>query len=46
MDVLVRTPSCVEVIGSKAAILAEDVMHVTYSVRKKKVAMGPKIPAY
>lgn len=47
MDVLLRTPSCVEVIGRKAAILAEDVMHVTCTRKKKeRVAMGPKIPAY
>lgn len=43
MDVLLRTPSCVEVIGRKAAILAEDVMHVTYSLIKKgKSCAGSK----
>lgn len=35
MDVLLRMPSCVEVIGGKAAVLAEDAMHVTYSLIKK-----------
>lgn len=35
MDVLLHMPSCVEVIRRKAAILAEDVMHVTSSLIKK-----------